>query len=84
MAPAPTPLTAPTGSWTQLNGELIGSQVPGSRCGASYEWEDWTAQPCATYYYVVEAEYDGGASIQSEPISATAFCAYSYLPAVLR
>ena len=63
---------SPDGPWTQLNDNLIPSQVPpGSPIGAVYEFRDPGVLPGITYHYLLEDVDVYGAGTFHGPVAAT-------------
>jgi hypothetical protein len=63
---------SPDGPWTQLNDNLIPSQVPpGSPIGAMYEFRDLRVSSGTTYHYLLEDVNVYGAGSFHGPVEAT-------------
>ncbi len=70
-APGSDDFSRPAGPWTKLNEALIPARAPGASQGHTYTWTDTTAEPGATYWYMLEDIALDGSATQHPPVQAT-------------
>ncbi len=70
-APGSDDFSRPASPWTKLNDALIPAATPGSSEGNAYTWTDTSAEPGATYWYMLEDVALDGTATQHPPVQVT-------------